>query len=49
MQMCFIISSVITIAGGAIVPLAVSNLNDLKTKTLIRAVPTLRELGQYVI
>lgn len=49
MQLCFIISSVITIAGGAIVPLAVSALNDLKTKNLIRAVSTLRELEQYVI
>lgn len=49
MQLCFIISSVITIAGGAIVPLAVSALNDLKSKTLIRAVPTLRELGKYII
>ena len=36
--------SVITIADGAIVPLAVSVLDDLKTKTLIRAVSTLREL-----
>lgn len=49
MQLCFIISSVITIAGGAIAPLAVSALNYLKTKTLIKAVPILRQLGQYVI
>lgn len=42
-------ASVITIAGGVIVPLAVSARNDLKTKTLIRAVSTLRELEQYVI
>lgn len=34
---------------SAIVPLAVSALNDLKTKNLIRAVSTLRELEQYVI
>lgn len=39
---CLIISSVITIGGGTTVPVAVLARNNLKTRTSLRAVSTLR-------